>query len=143
MFEFFGGSVPRIVADNLKTGVIQRPGQGEIVLNMVGHVPTWEIAALRKASFATLAGLRHAIYEQVAAYNREAFKKGPAHGQRSSLPKSANSYDRYRRQRMRSLTGRMGVELDAIVTSPGPKTTTRCPTPTLAKKSMCASPKPS
>lgn len=25
MFEFFGGSVPRIVPDNLKTGVIQRP----------------------------------------------------------------------------------------------------------------------
>ena len=34
MFEFFGGSVPRIVPDNnLKTGVIKHPREGEIVLN--------------------------------------------------------------------------------------------------------------
>ena len=33
MFEFFGGSVPRIVSDNLKTGVITHPREGEIVLN--------------------------------------------------------------------------------------------------------------
>ncbi|AXE38842.1 hypothetical protein JS278_01679 [Acidipropionibacterium virtanenii] len=33
MFEFFGGSVPRIVCDNLKTGVISHPRDGEIVLN--------------------------------------------------------------------------------------------------------------
>ena len=42
MFEFFGGSVPRIVPDNLKTGVIKHPRDGEIVLNdayreMAGH----------------------------------------------------------------------------------------------------------
>ena len=33
MFEAFGGSVPRIVPDNLKTGVIKHPRDGEIVLN--------------------------------------------------------------------------------------------------------------
>src|SRR5699024_7081988 len=33
MFEAFGGSVPRIVPDNLKTGVIKHPREGEIVLN--------------------------------------------------------------------------------------------------------------
>ena len=33
MFEAFGGSVPRIVPDNLKTGVIKHPAEGEIVLN--------------------------------------------------------------------------------------------------------------
>ena len=33
MFEFFGGSVPRIACDNLKTGVIKHPREGEIVLN--------------------------------------------------------------------------------------------------------------
>lgn len=33
MFEYFGGSVPRIVSDNLKTGVIERTREGEIVLN--------------------------------------------------------------------------------------------------------------
>ncbi|MEC5182533.1 transposase [Arthrobacter sp. CG_A4] len=33
MFAFFGGSVPRLVPDNLKTGVISHPREGEIVLN--------------------------------------------------------------------------------------------------------------
>ena len=31
--EAFGGSVPRIVPDNLKTGVIKHPAEGEVVLN--------------------------------------------------------------------------------------------------------------
>lgn len=105
MYEFFGGSVPRIVCDNLKTGVIHRTREGEIVLNTayremaghysaavlparirapkdkssaentVGHVATWVIAALRKRSFGTLAQLCQAVQEQVAAYNREPFQK--------------------------------------------------------------------
>jgi transposase len=105
MYEFFGGSVPRIVCDNLKTGVIQRPREGEIVLNTayremaahysaavlparirapkdksstentVGHIATWVIAALRKQTFATLGQLRQAVQEQLAAYNREPFQK--------------------------------------------------------------------
>lgn len=33
MFNWFGGSVPRIVPDNLKTGVIAHPTEGEVVLN--------------------------------------------------------------------------------------------------------------
>ena len=33
MFEWFGGTVPRIVPDNLKTGVIKHPREGEVVLN--------------------------------------------------------------------------------------------------------------
>ena len=33
MFEAFTGSVPRIVPDNLKTGVIKHPREGEVVLN--------------------------------------------------------------------------------------------------------------
>ncbi len=33
MFAFFGGSVPRLVPDNLKTGVISHPREGEVVLN--------------------------------------------------------------------------------------------------------------
>ena len=42
MFEFFGGTVPRIVPDNLKTGVISHPREGEVVLNdayreLAGH----------------------------------------------------------------------------------------------------------
>ena len=42
MFEWLGGSVPRIVPDNLKTGVIKHPSEGEVVLNdayreLAGH----------------------------------------------------------------------------------------------------------
>ena len=33
MFAFFGGTVPRLVPDNLKTEVISHPREGEVVLN--------------------------------------------------------------------------------------------------------------
>ncbi|KFI83398.1 hypothetical protein BPULL_1560, partial [Bifidobacterium pullorum] len=33
MYEWFGGSTPRLVCDNLKTGVIAHPREGEVVLN--------------------------------------------------------------------------------------------------------------
>ncbi len=107
MFENFGGSVPRIVCDNLKTGVIKHPRDGEIVLNdayreMAAHysaavlpgrirrpkdksgaentvlrVATWVIAGLRDRKFATLPELAEAIGERMDAYNREPFQKRP------------------------------------------------------------------
>ena len=88
MFAFFGGTVPRLVPDNLKTGVISHPREGEIVLNdayremaahysaavlpgrvrapkdkasvenTVSHVATWVIAGLRAEQFTSLAQLR-------------------------------------------------------------------------------------
>lgn len=105
MFTWFGGSVPRIVPDNLKTGVITHPREGEIVLNdayrelaahysaavlparikkpkdkpsaenTVWSIATWVIATLRNRNFATLAELRTHVYEQVAALNAEPFQK--------------------------------------------------------------------
>jgi transposase len=105
MFDWFGGSVPRIVPDNLKTGVISHPAEGEVVLNdayrelaahysaavlpgrvrkpkdkasvenTVGNIATWVIAALRNQTFASLAELREAIYDQVSAFNAEPFQK--------------------------------------------------------------------
>jgi len=105
MFEWFGGTAPRIVPDNLKTGVIKHPREGEIVLNdayrelaahysaavlpgrirrpkdkasvenTVSHVATWVIAGLRNQQFATLPELRVAIRERMDAYNREPFQK--------------------------------------------------------------------
>lgn len=113
MFAWFGGSVPRIVPDNLKTGVISHPREGEVVLNdayrelaahysaavlparvkrakdkasvenTVGNIATWVIAGLRDQQFATLAELRTAVYGRVTAYNREAFQKRP--GSRQSV----------------------------------------------------------
>lgn len=105
MFNAFGGSVPRIVCDNLKTGVIKHPAEGEIILNdayrhlaehyssailpgrvrrpkdkssvenTVGHVATWVIASLRHEKFTTLDSLRAAIYRQAEAYNAQPFQK--------------------------------------------------------------------
>ncbi|WP_460802816.1 IS21 family transposase [Microbacterium sp. GXF6406] len=105
MFDWFGGSVPRIVPDNLKTGVISHPAEGEVVLNdayrelaahysaavlpgrvkkpkdkasvenTVGNIATWVIAALRNQSFATLPELRAAVYERMTAFNAEPFQK--------------------------------------------------------------------
>ena len=107
MFEAFGGSSPRIVPDNLKTGVLKHPREGEIVLNdayremaahyrsavlpgrirapkdkasvenTVSHVATWVIAGLRQHRFQTLPELRAAIAKRVADYNAEPFQKRP------------------------------------------------------------------
>lgn len=105
MFAWFGGTVPRLVPDNLKTGVISHPREGEIVLNdayreLAAHysaavIPTrvrkpkdkasvensvWQtatqvIAALRDQKFSTLAELRVAVYGQVAELNDAPFQK--------------------------------------------------------------------
>jgi len=105
MFMFFGGSAPRLVPDNLKTGVISHPREGEVVLNdayremaahysaavlpgrprapkdkasvenTVSHVATWVIAGLRHERFTSLPQLRARIYEQIESYNRQPFQK--------------------------------------------------------------------
>ncbi len=105
MFVFLGGSVPRLVPDNLKTGVISHPREGEVVLNdayremaahysaavlpgrvrhpkdkasvenTVSHVATWVIASLREEQFTSLPQLRARIRERIDAYNRQPFQK--------------------------------------------------------------------
>lgn len=105
MFAWCGGSVPRIIPDNLKTGVIAHPREGEVVLNdsyrelaahysaavlparvkkpkdkpsvenTVRSIATWVIAKLRDREFATLGELKAAVYKQVAALNAEPFQK--------------------------------------------------------------------
>ena len=113
MFEAFGGSVPRIVSDNLKTGVIKRPRDGEIVLNdayremaahysavvlparvrkakdktsvenTVWHVAMRVIARLRDEKFVSIGQLQAAIDQQVDVYNQEPFQK--REGSRASV----------------------------------------------------------
>ncbi|AQP50743.1 IS21 family transposase [Tessaracoccus flavescens] len=113
MFTAFSGSVPRIVPDNLKTGVVKHPREGEVVLNdsyremaahysaavlpgrvrkpkdkasvenTVAHVATWVIAALRDEVFTSLPELAAAIEGRVEAYNAEPFQKRP--GSRASV----------------------------------------------------------
>ncbi|RFA11749.1 IS21 family transposase, partial [Subtercola boreus] len=105
MFEWFGGTVPRVVPDNLKTGVIKHPREGEVVLNdayrelaahysaavlpgrvrrpkdkasvenTVAHIATWVIAGLRDQIFTSLPELRTRVRERMDAYNREPFQK--------------------------------------------------------------------
>ena len=105
MFEFFGGSAPCIVPDNLKVGVAKHPKEGEIVLNdsyqqmaahysaavmpgrigkpkdkpsvegTVGNIATDIIAELRNAAFTSLDALRAAVREKLDAYNSKPFQK--------------------------------------------------------------------
>ena len=105
MFNFFGGVTNRIVCDNLKTGVIKHPKEGDIILNekyeslgqhyvtaimpapvrapkakasvegTVGKIATAVIARLRDCTFHTLNELRMAVYEAVDNFNNTPFQK--------------------------------------------------------------------
>lgn len=105
MCEYWGGVPERTVCDNLKTGVIKHPRDGEIVLNdayealgeryMAAIVPaqvrepkqkpsaggtvrdaaTWVIAQLRSRTFASFDEVPLAVRECNAAYNAHPFQK--------------------------------------------------------------------
>lgn len=105
MYRFFGGSTVRLICDNLKTGVIHHPKEGDIVLNAqyealgehyltaimpapvrkpkrkasvesnVGKIAMSVIAPLRNQSFFSLDELSGAIKAQLAAFNAQAFQK--------------------------------------------------------------------
>lgn len=105
MFEFLGGSTPCIVSDNLKTGVVRHPREGEVVLNdayqqmaahyssavmparvrapkdkpsaegAVGDIATAVIASLRNVTFTSLDELKAAVRERLDAYNSQPFQK--------------------------------------------------------------------
>lgn len=113
MYDWFGGTTPRLVPDNLKTGVIKHPRDGEIILNdayrelaahysaavlpsrprrpkdkasvenTVWNIASWVIAALRNDTFTSIDELRSAIYEQVRRFNAAPFQKRA--GSRSSV----------------------------------------------------------
>ncbi len=105
MFEAFGGVTNRIVCDNLKTGVIKHPKEGDIILNekyeslgqhyvtaimpapvrkpkgkasvegTVGKIATAVIAKLRNITFNDLDELRIAVYRAVKEFNDTPFQK--------------------------------------------------------------------
>lgn len=105
MFEFFDGTTIRLVCDNLKTGVIHHPKEGDIVLNAqyealashyvmavmpaqvrkpkqkaavegaVGKIATAVIAPLRNEIFTTMGELKLAVREKLEAYNETSFQK--------------------------------------------------------------------
>ncbi|MBU8567921.1 IS21 family transposase [Virgibacillus pantothenticus] len=105
MFRFFGGSAVRLVCDNLKTGVIHHPKEGDIILNSqyealgdhymtaimpapvrkpkgkasvesaVGKIATAIIASLRNQQFFSLNDLKQAIDIKLHDYNARPFQK--------------------------------------------------------------------
>lgn len=104
-YEFFGGVAVRLICDNLKTGVIKHPREGEVVLNEayealgrhyvcaimptgvakpkqkasveggVGKIASAVIAKLRDCEFATLSDLNAAIRKRLDKYNTRPFQK--------------------------------------------------------------------
>lgn len=105
MYEFFGGVPKRTVCDNLKTGVIKHPREGEVVLNnayealanhcltaimpapvrrpkakasvegTVGKLATAVIAKLRNEEFLDFHVLKSAVRKALNEFNKSPFQK--------------------------------------------------------------------
>lgn len=105
MLNYYGGVPLKIVCDNLKTGVIEHPKKGEVVINeeylafgeyygvairptgvrkpkekpsaegSVGKIATAVIARLRNETFYSLDGLNRAISKCVEDFNNKPFQK--------------------------------------------------------------------
>lgn len=105
MFEFFGGSTIRIVSDNLKTGVVSHPKEGDIILTEayeqfgehyltaimpaqvkkpkqkasvegnVGKITTAIIAKLRNKHFNSFILLKDAVHKALTEFNEKEFQK--------------------------------------------------------------------
>ncbi|MDR2570595.1 MAG: IS21 family transposase, partial [Oscillospiraceae bacterium] len=105
MYEFFGGVRVRTVCDNLKTGVVSHPKEGDIILNgnyealgihyvtaimptgvkrpkhkasvegNVGKIATAIIAKLRNITFFSFAELKTAVREKLYEFNAGDFQK--------------------------------------------------------------------
>jgi transposase len=105
MYQFFHGVPVRTICDNLKTGVIKHPKEGDIVLNSayeelgnhyctaimptgikkpkqkasvegtVGKIATAIIAKLRNETFESFGGLKSAVGNALAEFNTALFQK--------------------------------------------------------------------
>ena len=105
MYRYFSGSTVRLVCDNLKTGVIHHPKEGDIILNTqyealgehyltaimpapvrqpkkkasvessVGKIAMAVVAPLRNEIFFSLEALSGAINERLAEFNARPFQK--------------------------------------------------------------------
>ena len=105
MFEYFGGVTLRIVCDNLKTGVVTHPREGDIVLNQcyedfsnhyctaimpagvkkpkqkasvegtVGKIATAIIARLRKNEYTSIHDLKMDVAAALEDFNNKPFQK--------------------------------------------------------------------
>lgn len=120
MYEHFGGVPTRTVCDNLKTGVVKHPKDGEIILTdayeamgnhyitaimpagvkkpkqkpgaegTVGNIATAIIAKLRHRTFHDFPSLEEAVSEALKVYNATPFEKRP--GSRVEIWEEERSY---------------------------------------------------
>ena len=120
MYEFFGGVPVRTVCDNLKTGVVKHPKEGDIILtdayealglhyitaimptgvkkpkqkpaveNTVGNIATAIIAKLRNRTFHDFPTLATAVKGALIEYNDEPFEKRA--GSRTEVHKDEIQY---------------------------------------------------
>jgi len=120
MYEAFGGVPVRTVCDNLKTGVVKHPKEGDIILTdayealglhyvtaimpagvrkpkqkpsaegTVGNIATAVIAKLRNRTFHDFPSLAIAVKESMEAYNNEPFEKRA--GSRTEIHKDEIQY---------------------------------------------------
>lgn len=105
MYDYFGGVPTRTVCDNLRTGVVKHPKEGEVILtdayeslgthyitaimpagvrkpkqkaaceNTVGNIATAIIAKLRNRTFRDFPTLQKAVRKALEDYNKEPFQK--------------------------------------------------------------------
>ncbi|MDD3223094.1 MAG: IS21 family transposase [Lachnospiraceae bacterium] len=105
MYEYFEGVTTRLICDNLKTGVVSHPKEGEIVLTAdyealgehymtaimpagvrkpkqkasvegtVGKIATAIIAKLRNEIFYSFPDLKSAVFKKLYEFNHENFQK--------------------------------------------------------------------
>ncbi len=105
MYEFYGGVPIRTVCDNLKTGVVKHPKEGEIILNdeydalaqhyitavmptgirkpkqkpsvegSVGKLATAVIAKLRNKDFGSFEELKAGVRDALEEFNKQPFQK--------------------------------------------------------------------
>ena len=113
MFEYFGGSTVRVKCDNLKTGVISHPREGDIILNdkyedfgnhyftaimpagvrkpkhkpsvegTVGKIATAIIGKLRNETYYSIDEIKLAVARELIKFNDAPFQK--REGSRSSI----------------------------------------------------------
>ena len=105
MYEFFGGVATRLICDNLKTGVVSHPKEGEIILTdeyealgshyqtaimpagvrkpkqkasvegTVGKIATSILARLRNEVFYSFQSLKDAVSQKLHDFNHGSFQK--------------------------------------------------------------------
>lgn len=167
MLEYWGGVPNRIVCDNLKTGVVKHPKEGEIVPNdayealgehcMTAIMPaqvrkpkqkasaegtvkdaaTRVIAQLGNVEFTDFGQVRAAVAEELGEYNAHPFQKREGSRDSAFAGAEAPSPDPCQMSATRSANGPATVRSDSTSASPTSATDIPFPTATPGGRSIC------